>query len=171
MQRKKLEDSIHAAQINNNVKMVRLYEQNDWASICRIHDKARIDELKNSVGLDAYLTLEQTYQSEGLFDGDVWVYELENKVIGFMSINDNDLTWLYVLPEHYKQGIGKALLQKAIEVVDDTLFTEVLCGNDVALNFYLNQGFKIVQKTKGKLAGNEIFEAEAFYLKRENRKN
>jgi GNAT superfamily N-acetyltransferase len=146
--------------------MVRLYKQNDWESVCDIHDRARIDELKNSVGLDAFLTLEQTYQNEGLFDGEVWVYEFENKVIGFMSLNDNELTWLYVSPEHYKKGIGKALLQKAIEIVKDSIFTEVLCGNDVAMSFYLSQGFEVVQKTKGKLAGNELFEAEGFYLKK-----
>jgi ribosomal protein S18 acetylase RimI-like enzyme len=59
------------------------------------------------------------------------------------------------------------LLLKALENAKSPMFTEVLCGNEKALKFYLKQGFEIVKKTKGKLAGNEKFKAEAYYLKKE----
>lgn len=146
--------------------MIRPYQTTDWAAICEVHDAARQDELRHSVGLAAFLTLEQTFENEGLFDGEVWVYELEGRAVGFMAINGNELTWLYVAPAHYRKGIAGILLQKAIDTTDGPIYTEVLCGNDAALAFYLHHGFEILEKKTGKLVGNEAFDAEGYYLKR-----
>jgi hypothetical protein len=40
--------------------LVRRYDDADWDGICRIHDAARLDELRSSVGPDAYLSLADT---------------------------------------------------------------------------------------------------------------
>jgi hypothetical protein len=37
--------------------LIREYDQRDWDAIARIHDAARPDELRDSAGLDAFLTL------------------------------------------------------------------------------------------------------------------
>jgi hypothetical protein len=39
---------------------IRPYEAADWSRLCAIHDAARLDELRHSAGLAAFLTLEQT---------------------------------------------------------------------------------------------------------------
>jgi ribosomal protein S18 acetylase RimI-like enzyme len=145
--------------------VIRPYKKEDWKAICQIHNLARLCELQISVGLDAFLSLEHTYQNEGLFDGEVWVYERGVTLVGFMAINGNELTWLYVSPKYHTQGIGRALLKKAIEIKNGVLATEVLVGNEPALKLYLSEGFEIVELTKGKLSGNEKFEAEGIYLK------
>jgi GNAT superfamily N-acetyltransferase len=143
---------------------IREYIETDWPYLCEIHDLARIDELTGSVDLGAFLTLEQTYESEGLFAGEVWVASEEEIPVGFVAFADHELTWLYVHPAQYKKGIGRALLEKAIERCNGNISTEVLSGNKSALNLYLSEGFKITSVKKGKLTGNEAFEAEGILL-------
>ena len=62
--------------------MIRLrnYTPEDWDAIATIHDHARLDELRVSVGVDAFLSLEATADSEGLFDGEVWVACNDNAI-------------------------------------------------------------------------------------------
>lgn len=75
------------------------------------------------------------------------------------------MTWLYVSPDHYRQGIGRILLRQAINRCGKTLHTSVLSGNDAALRLYLSEGFKIIETKTGKLNGNESFSATGYILK------
>jgi ribosomal protein S18 acetylase RimI-like enzyme len=145
---------------------LRPYSPADWDSLCRIHDAARVHELAASGLLDAFLTLEETAENEGLFDGAVVVAEAEGEVCGFVAFADGELTWLYVDPSKSKQGIGRQLLRYAINASEGNLTTEVLLGNDPALALYLSEGFKILRRVDGKLTGNEAFAASGYVLQR-----
>lgn len=147
--------------------LIRNYVESDWQYLCEIHDLARMDELKKSVGEAAFLSLEQTYKNEGLFDDKLFVACLNDKPVGFAALVDNELTWLYVHPNNYKHGIGRKLLRKVIEECDGKMTTNVLVGNESALKLYLSEGFKIKEIKKGKLVGNESFDAEGIFLERE----
>lgn len=144
---------------------IRPYAPADWTRLCEIHDAARRDELAASGLLAAYLTLEQTAHREGLFDGEVYVYEREGRVLGFAAVNDSELTWLYVDPAQYRQGIGRALLRRAVEARAGRLSTEVLVGNEGALALYRSEGFRVIERVDGKLAGNEGFPASGYMLR------
>ncbi|MFJ7057484.1 GNAT family N-acetyltransferase [Streptomyces griseobrunneus] len=145
---------------------VRPYRPEDWDAIARIHDTARLDELRGSVGVEAFLTLAETHEEEGLFDGDLWVAEARDRtgavpvVAGFAAFADAELTWLYVDPARYRQGIGRVLLRHVLEA-DDSARIEctVLAGNDNARALYESAGFVVVETKSGKLAGNERFAA------------
>lgn len=143
---------------------IRTYEAADWPRICAIHDAARHDELAAAGLSEAFLTLEQTYENEALFGGDVAVAELRGEVVGFAACTADELTWLYVDPGRYRQGIGRALLRHALAAAPGRVSTEVLAGNEAALAFYLSQGFRVVRKAEGRLVGNETFPASAFVL-------
>jgi len=145
---------------------LRRYEPGDGEALCSIHDAARCDELRASGLADAFLSLEQTAENEGLFDGDVVVAEIEGRVCGFTAYTDGELTWLYVEPAKYKRGIGRALLRHAIDASSGTLSTEVLVGNEPALSLYRSEGFQILRRVGGKLAGNEGFAASGYALQR-----
>jgi GNAT superfamily N-acetyltransferase len=86
----------------------------DWNLLCEIHDAVRKDELRSSGLLEAFLTLEQIAQSEGLFDGEVIVAEAESYVLGFVAYTESELDWLYVHPRAYRRGAGRLLLQHAL---------------------------------------------------------
>ena len=143
---------------------VRAYELGDWDAIARIHDAARMDELRESVGTEAFLTLEQTAANEGLFDGAVWVAEDADVVVGFVAIRGDEVTWLYVDPSRYRQGVGRTLLRHAVATGGREV--EVLDGNTAALSLYRSEGFEVVETTIGRLAGNESFAATGHLLRK-----
>lgn len=144
--------------------VVRPYHESDWPSLCRIHDAARLDELRSSVGLEAFLTLADTFEAEDLFGNPVWVAELEGHIVGFVAASREEITWIYVDPAMYRHGVGRALMAEVFAQADDHLELEVLDGNDGARTFYESLGFVWTSTTTGKLAGNEGFAATGHTL-------
>jgi ribosomal protein S18 acetylase RimI-like enzyme len=144
---------------------IRPYAPTDWPRLCEIHDAARLQELAASGLLDAFLTLQQTAENEGLFDGQVLVAEEAQVVQGFIGFTDDELTWLYVDPKHQRRGVARQLVRAALKAASVPLVLDVLVGNDAALQFYLSEGFEVIDRLSGKLAGNESFAATADVLR------
>ena len=147
---------------------IRPYESTDWSRLCEIHDASRLDELALTVGTDAFLTLEQTADNEGLFDNKLFVAEVDNVVQGFIAYRDEELAWLYVDPRFYRKGVGRALVQHAVANSAPTMEIELLEGNTPALELYLSEGFKVIKRVEGQLVGNEEFAAAGLVLRRED---
>jgi ribosomal protein S18 acetylase RimI-like enzyme len=143
---------------------VRPYAPHDWDDLCRIHDAARLDELRNSVGVAAFLTLADTYETEGLFEADVWVAEIDGEVAGFIAATSEEITWLYVDTGLYRRGVARALTNHVLARASKPVELEVLEGNDGARAFYERMGFVWQSSTTGKLAGNERFQATGHTL-------
>ncbi len=139
--------------------------EKDWQRCCEIHDKARIDELTGSVDLGAFLNLEQTAKNEGFFGEGHFVALIDDLVVGFVSFEKDEITWLYVDPAYYRKGVGRSLLRFAIEKFENEVVVEVLSGNQPAIQLYLNEGFQVIERRKGKLEGNETYDAEGLILK------
>lgn len=147
---------------------LRPHAQTDWPRLCQIHDSARLDELVAS-GLEAaFLDLASTATNEGLFEGQVIVAEINGEVEGFIAYSDGELTWLYVNPIKQGQGIGRALVRHAVEANEGNLSTEVLAGNEKALQLYTSEGFVVLRRVDGQLSGNEAFAASGYVLECKN---
>ena len=144
--------------------LIRSYQAQDWRRICEIHDRARIDELRLSVGEAAFLPLDVAAENEGLFDHHVCVAEVDGRVEGFVAFSRSELSWLYVAPDAHRHGIGRALLRHALAYAGPLIAVEVLEGNSPALELYLAEGFRIVDGSSDRLAGNEAFAATALVL-------
>jgi ribosomal protein S18 acetylase RimI-like enzyme len=142
---------------------IREYDNIDWESICHIHDKARLGELEGNVPLDAFNSLVDAAENEGLFDGQIWVAEIE-KVLGFIAFEKSEITWLYVSPKFQKKGIGRQLLRFALSEIESPVDVTVLSNNGAAIRLYEKEGFVICKTKKGKLAGNEKFIAEGHIM-------
>lgn len=76
-------------------------------------------------------------------------------IVGFLPqardfVTDNEsgeIVALYVLKEYQKQGIGKALMNKALkDISSDKVTLFVLKGNENALEFYKHMGFELTGK-------------------------
>ena len=145
---------------------IRPYHAADWARLCEIHDAARLDELGQTVGKDAFLTLEQTAENDGLFDNQLFVADVDQKIRGFIAYSEEELAWLYVDPPFYRRGVGRALVRHAVAQAGPDMAIEVLEGNAPALALYLSEGFTVAERVEGKLAGNESHAAVGFVLKR-----
>ncbi len=144
---------------------IRPYQSADWQAICQVHDAARKFELEASGLADAFLTLEQTGEEEGLFDATLLVAEVDGVVAGFAGYTEDEVTWLYVDPARFRQGIGRALIDAVLGEAGRPLSLDVLTGNTAALALYQSAGFRVVETISGKLAGNEQFAASAHVLR------
>ncbi len=77
-----------------------------------------------------------------------WVAKEGDNTVGFIGIMKTDdsakIDALHVLPEFQGQGVGKALLQTALEYLDGVKVSmEVVKYNARAIKFYENFGFKV----------------------------
>lgn len=146
---------------------IREYRAEDWDAIARVHDTARLQELSASVGTEAFLSLAETAQEEGLFDDRVWVASVAGEVVGFVAFADAEVTWLYVHPGHQGLGVGRALLRRALDHARadgiDRVETTVLDGNR-ARSLYESEGFTLTETRTGPLVGNEAFTATGHIL-------
>jgi len=67
----------------------------------------------------------------------------EKKALGFIGIDNNKISMLFVEPQYFGRGIGTALVDFAIKTKHiDTV--EVNAENPAALKFYQKMGFTIV---------------------------
>jgi ribosomal protein S18 acetylase RimI-like enzyme len=144
---------------------IRSYSPADWNRLCEIHDAARKHELEVSGLMEAFLSLEQTAESEGLFEAEILVAEERGEVQGFAAYTKDELTWLYVDPRCYRRGIGRHLVRAVIKASPNPLSLDVLVGNEAALSLYRSEGFSIIKQVSGRLAGNESFPAAAYVLR------
>ena len=147
---------------------IRLYQATDWSRLCEIHDAARLDELRLTLGTDPFLTLAQTAKNERLFDYTLVVAESDRQVQGFAAYSADELAWLYVHPLFYRQGVGRALVRHALKAAGSGIEIELLEGNEPALRLYLSEGFSVVERIEGRLAGNDSYPAVGLLLKKSN---
>jgi GNAT superfamily N-acetyltransferase len=57
------------------------------------------------------------------------VAEIDGVVEGFVGFKSDEVTWLYVSPARYRQGIARALLRHAIAACGPETRIELLEGN------------------------------------------
>jgi ribosomal protein S18 acetylase RimI-like enzyme len=138
--------------------VIREYEHKDWKRLIEIHDNARIVELKLAGLSDAFIPLAEAAINEGLFDYNVFVALVNDKVLGFVAFSDDELAWLYVDPVYKSQGIGKCLVNYVVEnIAKRPIYVEVLEKNEPAINLYKSMGFEITDICSGVMPGNELF--------------
>ena len=79
---------------------------------------------------------------ELLLQATVYVYEDNQKIQGFIGMNEEYIEGLFVLNEMQSQGIGKILLNYA-KGKRNKLFLNVYQKNTRAISFYQREGFEV----------------------------
>ena len=64
------------------------------------------------------------------------------EVLGFVGIKGKEVSWLYVEPKYFRQGVGWLLLQEALVRVERPAEIYVLSGNAGAIKLYKKAGFQ-----------------------------
>ena len=135
--------------------IIRDYARSDWEAICRVHDRARPDELRGSFDPRAFIPLAQDAESAYLGVCEMVVAQRGATVIGFAGIDDPYVAWLYVDPTFYRCGVGRELLRHCLGRLGEDAWT-IACGNNTAaLGLYLSEGFVIESHHVGENAGFE----------------
>ena len=73
-------------------------------------------------------------------NSETWVYELDGRVVGFISLVGNEVGGIFVDARIQRQGIGRALMDKA-RGMRDYLELDVFENNRIGRNFYKKYGF------------------------------
>ena len=93
--------------------------------------------------------------------GESWVAREAGRILGFMTLNGEELDQLYLLPGRFRQGIGSLLLAKAKERSPERLSLFTFQRNTGARAFYERHGFRLVDLNDGDR--NEEGEPDALY--------
>lgn len=142
--------------------IIKEYQAEDWDCICRIFDRAKPDEMRGSCDLKAVLPLQNDEKLLQLFHhSKIIVAEIEEKIIGFAGYSGDLISWLFVDPDYYRQGIGGKLLDTVLSYVGEKAYLIVAKNNEAAKNLYLSCGFCILKEFSGKYNG---YEAEALLM-------
>lgn len=99
----------------------------------------------------------------------IWYAQKEGKIVGGIVIDGEDLgdrrahlRWFIVDTEIRGAGVGRRLLQKALEFCDQQAFCETdlwtFEGLDAARRLYENAGFSLVEEHYGRQWGAEVLE-------------
>ncbi len=86
---------------------------------------------------------------------ETWVWEKDGVPVGFLSLLQDEISALYVLPEHQQQGVGRALLAYALQQ-RDTVKLDVFARNRSGHRFYERFGFVEVNRRFDQTSGHEI---------------
>ena len=76
---------------------------------------------------------------------ETWVYELDGKVAGFISLLGHEVGAIFVHPTMQRKGIGRALMDQARSLYGQ-LELEVFKANLIGRGFYDQYGFKVVDE-------------------------
>ena len=82
------------------------------------------------------------FVKEALLKAEVYVYENDNEIQGFIGLNDEYIEGIFVSDEVQSQGIGKILLNSA-KNKRNALRLNVYQQNTRAISFYQREGFEI----------------------------
>ncbi len=88
-------------------------------------------------------------------NSETWVYEINNSIVGFISMMDNEIGGLFVLPNSHSKGIGTKLVD-FIKKYYSELEVEVFKKNSVGRAFYDKYGFERIKKYMHEESGNEV---------------
>lgn len=72
---------------------------------------------------------------------------INNKIIGFLGVADHNLEMLFIHPDFIGKGIGKTLLEYAIENLNVTN-VDVNEQNEQAVGFYKHCGFETIGRSE-----------------------
>ncbi len=114
--------------------------------------------------LPALHTPEQNHAFLGgrvLAEQEVWIAEREGRILGFIALDGDICTFLYVDPEEHGRGVGSALFAEAQRSRPEGFRFWVFQQNENARGFYEKRGCTVLELTDG--SGNEERTPDALY--------
>ncbi len=124
--------------------MIRKFEKNDIHSVMQIWKNENIKAHKFIE--KEYWENNYNYVKEILPNAEIYVYILNENLVGFIGLNENYIEGIFVDTNSQYNGIGTSLVNKAKEN-RDKLTLSVYEKNTNAINFYKKNGFIVESKS------------------------
>ncbi len=83
------------------------------------------------------------------------------RILGFTAYDPTWMEQLFVLPEHYRQGIGSLLLNHVKKLVD-VIHISVIRENTQALDFYKKHGFTFIEDIPNSNGAHYVWERPVY---------
>ena len=132
--------------------MIRISTNNDIDRIMQIWLDTNISVHKYIP--QEYWTSNAKYVKEAIQEAEVYVYEDNKEIKGFIGINKGHIEGIFVEEKYRNQGIGKELIAYCTNKYNK-LTLEVYKKNTKAINFYEREQFKLI-KEDIEAANNEV---------------
>jgi len=88
-------------------------------------------------------------------NSETWVYEIDNTIVGFISMLGNEIGGLFVLPKNHSKGVGTKLVD-FIKKEHLYLEVEVFEKNRIGRKFYDKYGFQRIKKHDHQESGTKV---------------
>lgn len=85
---------------------------------------------------------------------ETWVVEIDESVVGFIAMAENEVAGLFLKPEYHGQGLGTALLNH-VAANHVELTVDVFKKNNIGRRFYDRYGFRKVGEFVHESSGQE----------------
>jgi GNAT superfamily N-acetyltransferase len=110
-----------------------------------LEDLQRRASLANDTDREALLAHPDAIElpAEQVAREQVFVAEADGDVFGFVALVDGDLDGLFVEPQLWGRGIGKALVETAVHEARRKGLSVTVIANPAALGFYQKCGFAV----------------------------
>ncbi len=107
-----------------------------------------------------YPAWKSRFINEIVMDCEVWIAEIENRIVGFVAVNlaEIEINQIFIDFSYQNQGIGSLLIQKAKELCPQGLRLTVLQINQRACLFYEKHGFIPTNMSINKINGQPNIE-------------
>lgn len=132
--------------------MIRISTNNDIDRIMQIWLDTNISVHKYIP--QEYWTSNAKYVKEAIQEAEVYVYEDNKEIKGFIGINKGHIEGIFVEEKYRNQGIGKELIAYCKNKYNK-LTLEVYKKNTKAINFYEREQFKPIKEDVDE-ANNEV---------------
>lgn len=123
--------------------MIRLYKKNETNTIISIWEQAAA-VAHPFLSKDFNAKIKKAMTDIYIPNSKVWVYEISNKIVGFIAMFENEIGGLFVLPKCHGAGIGTDLLNHVYQY-HEVLAVEVFHKNTIGKPFYKKHGFKTIK--------------------------
>ncbi len=126
---------------------IRKYTPADFDPVARLWRRAREVSLPEFQRTKGYpFEMDCAYFQEHILPGqDVWVAQVDGRPAAFLAMKNDFIDRLYVDPDFWRMGIGRALLAHARTLSPERLWLFTLQINAGARAFYEKNGFKIAR--------------------------
>lgn len=124
--------------------MIRKYKEEEIPKLIEIWEKAASQAhpfLSDEFNKMVKKAMTEMY----LPNSDTWVYVDAHKIIGFVSMNGNEIGGLFISPEKQSKGIGTSLVNH-VKLFHEELEVEVFQNNKIGRPFYEKYGFVVIKE-------------------------
>lgn len=115
----------------------------------KTEDFDRVMEIWLNTNKEAHSFIAEEYWNDNfelvktmLLEAELYVYEVDNEIEGFIGLNDNYIGGIFVWHSFQSKGIGKQLLDYT-KGIKKELVLSVYQKNQNAIKFYKREGFVI----------------------------